>query len=133
MQTVNLASDPPAVVAINVSRNQLFRGVPLYAGWNFVPVTKKPLPRQPGSGTQPVEQILSPLASSGALQRVWWLDSRTQEWKFYDPDPQLAAFRTLTSVELAANPPVVLAVGMDRQQEFRGRTLYRGWNYLVLR
>ena len=133
LRTVNLASDPPAVVAINVSRSQQFRGVPLYAGWNFVPVTAEPLAAQPGSGTQPVSQLFRPLAGSGALRRVWWLNSRTQEWKLYDPDPAFAAFNTLTTIDLAANPPVVLAVGVGRQTEFSGRTLYRGWNYVVMR
>ena len=67
------------------------------------------------------------------LQRVWWLDSRTQEWLFYDPDPAFAAFNTLTTIDLAANPPVVLAISVDRRTEFRGRTLFRGWNYVVMR
>ena len=49
LRTINLASDPPAVVIVQVSRNQQFRGVPLYAGWNFVPVTASPLAAQPGS------------------------------------------------------------------------------------
>ena len=133
MRTINLASAPPAVVAINVTRSQQFRGLPLYAGWNFVPVTAEPLAAQPGSGTQPVSQLFRPLADSGVLQRVWWLDSRTQEWKFYNPDPAFAAFNTLTTIDLAANPPVVLAVGVSRQAEFRSRTLYRGWNYVVMR
>ena len=133
LRTINLASDPPAVVAINVTRSQQFRGVPLFAGWNFVPVTAEPLAAQPGSRAQPVEQLFRPLAGSGALNRVWWLDSRTQEWKFYDPDPDLAAFNTLTTINLTANPPVVAAVSVSRQTEFRGRTLYPGWNYIVLR
>ena len=133
LRSINLVSDPPAVVAINVNRNQQFRGAPLYAGWNFVPVTAEPLAAQPGSGTQPVSQLFRPLADSDVLQRVWWLDSRTQEWKFYNPDPAFAQFNTLTSVDLTANPPVVLAISVSSRQEFRGRTLYRGWNYVVMR
>ena len=133
LRTMNLVSDPPAIVAINVTRNQQFRGAPLYAGWNFVPVTAQPLAAQPGSGTQPVSQLFRPLAASGALQRAWWLDSRTQEWRFFDPDPELAAFNTLSTVNLAAIPPVVVAVNVTSGQTFRGRTLYRGWNYIVLR
>ena len=133
LRTVNLASDPPAVLVIGVTRSQQFRGVPLYVGWNFVSVTAEPLTAQPGSGTQPVSQLFRPLANSGVLQRVWWLDSRTQEWKFYDPDPQFTAFNTLTTIDMGASLPVVLAVGVDRRTEFRGRTLYRGWNYVVMR
>ena len=133
LRTVNVASDPPAVVILHVNRGQRFRGDQLHRGWNFVPVTAGPLTAQPGGRTQPVSQLFRPLADSGVLQRVWWLDSRTQEWKFYDPDPQFTAFNTLTTIDLAANPPVVLAVGVDRRTEFRGRTLYRGWNYVVMR
>ena len=66
-------------------------------------------------------------------QQVWWLDSRTQEWLFYDPDPRFVAFNMLTTIDLTANPPAVLGMGLDRRTEFRGRTLYRGWNYVVLR
>ena len=133
LRTINLASDPPAVVAIKVTSSQQFRGVPLFAGWNFVPVTAGPVAAQPGSRAQPVEQLLRPLSASGVLQRVWWLDSRTQQWLFYDPDPAFAQFNTLTTIDLAANPPVVLAVSVSRPQEFRGRTLHPGWNYVVMR
>ena len=133
LRTVNLASNPPALVVLQVSRDQPFRGMPLYAGWNFVPITAQPLAPLPGSRMQRVEQVLKPLADSGVLQRVWWLNSRTQEWLFYDPDPRFAAFNTLSEIDLAASPPVVLAVSVDRRVEFRGRTLYRGWNYVVMR
>ena len=27
------------------------------------------------------------------LQQVWWLDRRTQQWLFYDPDPRFVAFK----------------------------------------
>ena len=133
LRTVNLASDPPAVVAINVTRNQQFRGFSLYAGWNFVPVAAEPLSPQPGNRPQAVQQLVRPLINGGVLLRVWWLDSRTQEWKFFDPKPEFAAFNTLTAIDLAANPPTVLAVSVDRRTEFRGRTLYSGWNYVVMR
>ena len=133
LRTVNLASNPPAVVIVQVSRGQQFRGMPLYAGWNFVPVSPQPLAAGPGSRVQSVQQLFRPLADSGALQRVWWLNSRTQQWQFYDPDPRFAPFNTLSTVDTAANPPVVLAVSVDRHTEFRDRTLYRGWNYVVMR
>ena len=133
LRTINLASDPPAVVIVHVSRRQQFRGLPLYIGWNFVPLTAQPLSPQSGSRTQKVQDLLQPLIASGLLQRVWWLDGRSQEWQFYDPDPNLAQFNTLTTVDLGANPPVVLAISIDRRTEFRGRTLYRGWNYVIMR
>ena len=38
----------------------------------------------------------------------------------------LAASNTLTEIDLAANPPVVLVVIVDRRRQFRGRMLYKG-------
>ena len=73
------------------------------------------------------------MADSSALQRVWWLNDRTQQWQLYDSDPRFAPYNTLSTVDLAANPPVVQAISVDRRTEFRGRTLYRGWNYVVMR
>ena len=133
LRTFNLASDVPAIAIVHVTRGQQFRGLRLFAGWNFVPVTAVPLTPLPGDGTQSIEQVLQPLSGSGVLQRVWWLNGRTQRWQFYDPDPRFAQFNTLSTVDLGANPPVVLAIGVDRRTEFRDRTLYRGWNYVVMR
>ena len=62
----------------------------LHAGWNFVPLTAQPLVPGLGSGSRSVEQLVWPFADSGVLQRVWWLNSRTQEWQFYDPEPRFA-------------------------------------------
>ena len=132
LRIVGLASEPPPIAAVSVNRRQQFRGLPLYAGWNHVPLTAEPLSPQPWSGAQPVQQIFQGLAESGALQRVWWLDRQTQEWKFYDPRPEFAVLNTLTTIDLAANPPEVLVVGVTRQQEFRGITLFLGWNYIVV-
>ena len=131
--TINLTADPPPVAAIHVTRGQRLRGYQLYRGWNYIPVTQRPLAPTPGAGTQTVQQLFQPVARSGTLEKVWWLDSRAQEWKFYDPDPQFAAFNTLETVDLAADTPVVLAVNVTRRHEFRGQTLYRGWNYVVVR
>ncbi len=131
LRIIDLASETPDVVAVNVTRQQRFRGFQLYRGWNYIPITQRPL--APGVGTQFARQLLAPLIGNRTLERVWWLDSRTQEWKFFDPDPALAAFNTFSTVNLAANPPVVMAVNVSRGQRFRGQTLFRGWNYVVLR
>ena len=130
--TINLAADPPPVAAIHVTRGQRFRGYQLYQGWNFIPVTQQPLAATPGASTQAVRQLFQEVAQ-GTLERAWWLDSRTQQWKYCDPDPQFAAFNTLETVDLAADTPVVLAVNVTRRQQFLGQTLYRGWNYVVMR
>ena len=132
LKTINLAADPPPVVAIHVTRGQRFRGYQLYRGWNFIPVTQQPLAAEPGAGTQTVQELFQEVAQ-GTLERAWWLDSRTQQWKYYGPDPQFAAFNTLETVDLAADTPVVLAVNVTRRQQFLGQTLYRGWNYVVMR
>ena len=133
LRTINLASDPPALVILQVSRGQQYRDMRLYAGWNFVPITLQPFTPSRETKVQPIRELVRPLANSGVLQRVWWLDSRTQEWQFYDPDPGFAPFNTLSTVDLAANPPVVLAISVSRRTEFRGRPLFPGWNYVVMR
>ena len=45
----------------------------------------------------------------------------------------MVAFNTLTTIDLAATPSVVLAISVDRRTEFRGRTLYWDWNYVAMR
>ena len=77
--------------------------------------------------------MFEPLIRNGTLERVWWLDSKNQRWVFFDPDPRFLRFNKLENVDLAANPPVVLAVGVKRRAEFRGQTLQPGWNYVVMR
>ena len=107
--------------------------MPLRACWNIVPVTSQPLPISPGAGARPIRELVRLLADNGLLQRVWWLNSRTQQWQFYDPEPRFAPFNTLSTVDLAANPPVVAATSVDRRTEFQGCTLYRGWSQVVIR
>ena len=38
----------------------------------------------------------------------------------------VAASNTLTATDLAANPPVVLVIIVDRRRQFRGRILCKG-------
>ena len=87
MSTINVAADPAIVVSVVVSRSQRFRGMQLFRGINAIPITQRPLTASPGSGIRNLEQLLEPLIRNGLLERVWWLDSRTQRWLFYDPDP----------------------------------------------
>ena len=129
---INLAADPPVILFVNVDSSQPFRGYTLRRGWNQIPMEDGPPPRA-GSDVQPVGEVFSPLAENGTLDRVWWLDSRTQQWKFFDPDPKLLDFNTFDTVNLAASPPVVAVVNVSRGQKFRGQSLFRGWNYVLLR
>ena len=131
MRTLNVAEDPPNIVVIGAERSQVFRGLRLFRGWNYIPITRQPLP--PGTSSQSVRQLLAPLIENRTLQRVWWLDSRTQRWLFFDPDPALAAFNTISTLNLAANPPVVLMVKVSRGQVFRGQDLFPGWNHVLIR
>ncbi len=131
MRTLNVAEDPPNVVVVGVERSHVFRVLRLFRGWNYIPITQQPL--SPGAGTQSVRQLLAPLIGNRTLERVWWLDSRTQEWKFFDPDPALSAFNTISTLNLAANPPVVLMINVTRGQVFRGQELFPGWNDVLIR
>ncbi len=133
LRTVNLASDPPAILLVSSTRQQRFRGYALFEGWNFVPIeAESPAPR-PGRNLQQLSQLLRPLVQNGTLERVWRLDPRTQGWELYDPDPAFASVNTLRTVDLNANPPVVLAVSVNRSTEFQGNPLYPGWNYILMR
>ena len=40
----------------------------------------------------------------------------------------MAAVNTLTTIDLATNLPVVLAVSVGRLTQFRSRMLYLGWD-----
>ena len=133
LRTVNVASDPPAILLVNSTRQQQFRGYTLFEGWNFVPIEAEPPAPRPGRNLQQLSQLLRPLVQNGTLQRVWRMDPRTQGWQLYDPDPAFASVNTLSAVDLNANPPVVLAVSVSRRTEFRGGTLYPGWNYILMR
>ena len=132
LKRVNLAADPPEILIVKVDSNQRFRGYTLHRGWNYIPMEDGP-PARVGSKVQPIGQLFSPLVDNRTLGRVWWLNSLTQEWKFFDSNPELAPFNTLEAVNLAASPPVVVIVSVSRGQTFRGQSLYRGLSYILLR
>ena len=132
LERINLSSDSPAIAIINVNSSQRFRGYTLRRDWNLIPIEDGP-PARAGNNVQQIREVFSNLTKNETLNRIWWLDSQTQEWKFFDPDPELAPFNTLETVNLAASPPVVVVVSVSRGQRFREQSLYRGWNYMVLR
>ena len=108
------------MVVVRVDRGQRFRGYILYAGWNYIPLTSQPLTSQAGSGTRSVEQYFQQLITNRSLATIWWFDSRNQEWKFFDPDPRLSPFNSLTALDVGSNPPAVVAVRVSRGQQFLG-------------
>ena len=133
LRTVNVASNPPAILLVNSIRRQQFRGYALFEGWNFIPIeAEQPAPR-PGRNLQRIDQLLRPLVDVGTLERVWRLDPSTQGWGLYDPNPAFANVNTLSTIDLNANPPTVLAVAVNQRTEFCSGTLYPGWNYVVMR
>ena len=130
---MNVASNPPAILLVNSIRRQQFRGYALFEGWNFIPIeAEQPAPR-PGRNLQRIDQLLRPLVDVGTLERVWRLDPSTQGWELYDPNPAFANVNTLSTIDLNANPPTVLAVAVNQRTEFCSGTLYPGWNYVVMR
>ena len=64
------------------------------------------------------------------LVRVWFLDRATQQWSFYDPDPEVAAFNTLT--EVSNGQIVTIIVGEGDSVGFQGGTLFAGSNPVSL-
>ena len=64
------------------------------------------------------------------LVRVWYLDRATQVWSFYDPDPDVAVFNTLTEVSSGQNVSIIISAGDTIA--FQGDTLYQGTNPIGL-
>ena len=62
--------------------------------------------------------------------RVWYLDRATQVWSFYDPDPDVAAFNTLTEVSSGQNVSIIISSGANIG--FQDKTLYPGTNPIAL-
>ncbi len=50
-----------------------------------------------------------------------------------DSAPALAGFNTISTLNLAANPPGVLMIKVTRGQVFRGQELSLGWNHVLNR
>ena len=67
---------------------------------------------------------------SDRLVRVWYLDRETQTWSFYDPDPEVAAFNTLSSVTSGQIVTIIISEGDS--VEFHGQTLFTGSNPISL-
>ena len=64
------------------------------------------------------------------LVRVWYLERSTQVWSFYDPDPDVAAFNTLTQVSSGQNVSIIISSGANIG--FQDKTLYPGTNPIAL-
>ena len=64
------------------------------------------------------------------LVRVWYLERSTQVWSFYDPDPDVAAFNTLTEVSSGQNVSIIISPGANIG--FQDKTLYPGTNPIAL-
>ncbi len=58
LRTVNVASDPPAILLVNSTRQQRFRGYTLFEGWNFVLIEAEPPSPRPGRNIHRVEQVV---------------------------------------------------------------------------
>ena len=64
------------------------------------------------------------------LSRVWYLDRATQEWSFFDPAEEFAAFNTLNEVSSGQVVQVIVTDG--EPIAFQGATLYAGTNPIAL-
>ncbi len=64
------------------------------------------------------------------LVRVWYLDSKTQEWSYYDPNPAFAPFNSLTEVK--SGQVVIVITSAGDPTTFQGMTLYQGTNNIAL-
>ena len=76
-----------------------------------------------------VSRAVRPLEDN--LIRVFYFDNGTKQWSFYDPQPGLDYFNTLT--ELVEGQVYWIAVREDRTLLIQGslRTFIAGWNLIV--
>ena len=81
------------------------------------------------ASTDPAD-VFAPLVEAGRLARVWYLDRATQDWQFYDPDPDFASFNRLTEVTSGQVVTVIITDG--EPVEFQGKSLYQGTNPISL-
>ena len=72
--------------------------------------------------------VFKDLIRDGVLARIWYLDSASQGWTFFDPSPDFADFSTLTSVQRGN----ILWVHLYAPRVFQGDQLVGAWNYIAL-
>ncbi len=76
----------------------------------------------------PPEDVFRELIQADVLVRVWYLDSATQSWSYYDPRPEFASLSTLTQVKSLD----VVWVNLSSAWDFQGATLNSGWRLIRL-
>ena len=67
------------------------------------------------------------------LVRVWFLERATQVWSFYDPDPEIADFNTLSEVSSGQIVTIILTEGGTLEFNSTPSTLYAGTNPVSLK
>ena len=72
--------------------------------------------------------VFKELIKGGVLDRVWLFEASTQDWSFFDPDPEFADFTDLTEVESGD----ILWVNLLEPHQFQGDSLSSGWNIVKL-
>ena len=84
--------------------------------------------------TEPVVSDSAEVFSSlsDRLLRVWYLDRATQAWSFYDPDPAIADFNTLTEVSSGQIVIIIISDGDSIEFNSSPSTLYQGANIVAL-
>ena len=76
----------------------------------------------------PPKHVLKELINAGALLRVWYLERSTQEWFFFDPDPEIARYSNLLDVKRSE----IYWMQLSAPHEFQGDLLVEGWNLVRL-
>ena len=86
-------------------------------------------------GTATVSQVPADVFASlgDRLVRVWFLERSTQVWSFYDPDPEIADFNTLSEVSSGQIVTIILTEGETLDFNSTPSTLYAGTNPVSLK
>ena len=86
-------------------------------------------------GTATVSRVPADVFASlgDRLVRVWFLERATQVWSFYDPDPEIADFNTLSEVSSGQIVTIILTEGGTLEFNSTPSTLYAGTNPVSLK
>ena len=76
--------------------------------------------------TGPPARVFKELIRAGVLGRAWHFDNSTQTWSFFDPDPMVGGFNSLTQV----STDDFLWISLSNRHRFQGEDLAAGWNLI---
>ena len=123
-----------ALFSLKTNRLSHTQSVSFPLAYDPAPYRNRPvLAPGPGNGTRSIEQLVRPWPTAARCNGSGGSTTGHSSGSCTTRTPGSRRTTPCQQSTWAANPPVVQAISVDRRTEFRGRTLYRGWNYVVMR